>query len=202
MKRILPLLIATLTPWALIGCNSLTKDINISKESTGETLLESTATAKSLTDNWKTYTARDNSYTVKFPGQPQEQNQSTNTPLGSLNFLIVSYGDNAKGRAYMTTHVTYPVNPSNYNVEKGLDGARDGAARNTNSTILSEKKISYDGHPGREITMRNETGITQRAKIFIDPQGPTLYQILVVAEDGNVDFPEADAFLNSLVISK
>ncbi|NEP07757.1 MAG: hypothetical protein F6K34_25005, partial [Okeania sp. SIO4D6] len=32
------------------------------------------------------------------------------------------------------------------------------------------------------------------------PSGPTLYSLQVVAEDGNLDFPEAKAFLDSFSI--
>ncbi|NES93422.1 MAG: hypothetical protein F6K13_31750 [Okeania sp. SIO2B9] len=37
-------------------------------------------------------------------------------------------------------------------------------------------------------------------RIFIDPSRPTLYSLQIVAEDGNLDFPEAKAFLDSFSI--
>jgi hypothetical protein len=115
--------------------------------------------------------------------------------------LLVFYNDTPNRRVYLTGNVKYPVDPSQYNVEKGLDGARDGAAQNTSSTILDEKKISLNGYPGREIIMKNPQGIVQRIRFYIDPKGPTLYQAIVGSEDGNIDFPEADAFLNSLTFN-
>ena len=209
MKKILPILIATLTPFVLIGCNSVDEVKTNDKESSeiasnsAKVTEEKSTPADSITKNWTPYTSKDGSYTVKFPGKPQEQNQSADTPIGKLEFLIVGYSDNKNSRAYMTTVVDYPVNPSDYDVEKGLDGARDGAANNTNSQIVREDKITYnDDYPGREIVLQNPEGMKTKARIFIDPKGPTLYQSLIVAEDGNVTFPEADAFFKSLVISK
>jgi aspartate carbamoyltransferase catalytic subunit len=37
---------------------------------------------------------------------------------------------------------------------------------------------------------------------MIDPKKPALYQLIVVAGDGNLAFPEAQAFLDSLTFSK
>ena len=44
-----------------------------------------------LANNRYNYKAKDGSYTVYFPAQPQEKNLSFNTPLGKLNTLFVFY---------------------------------------------------------------------------------------------------------------
>ncbi|NEQ36933.1 MAG: hypothetical protein F6K40_11850 [Okeania sp. SIO3I5] len=155
-----------------------------------------------LADNWYNYKAKDGSYTIYFPQKPQEENLSLNTPLGKLNALFVFYQYPEEKRIFYVSHVKYPVEPSQYNVEKGLDGARDGAAQNTNSIIVSEKRISYKGFPGREIIFqsRERPDLKTLARIYIDPNGPILYTLQVIAEDGNLDFPEAKAFLDSFVV--
>ena len=38
------------------------------------------------------------------------------------------------------------------------------------------------------------------ARIYIDPNEPILYSLQVIAEDGNLDFPEAQTFLDSFVV--
>ena len=38
------------------------------------------------------------------------------------------------------------------------------------------------------------------ARIHIDPNGPILYSLQVIAKDGNLDFPEAQTFLDSSVV--
>lgn len=156
-----------------------------------------------LANNWYSYTAKDGSYTVYFPGQPEEQNLSVETPLGILNALFVFYKYPEKERIFSASSIKYPVEPNQYNVEKGLDGARDGAAINSNSIIISEKKISYQGFPGREIILQSkvEPNFRLLLRMFIDPTEPRLYSLQVTAEDGNLDFPEAKAFLDSFSIS-
>ena len=159
-------------------------------------------TLASVTKDWYNYTAKDSSYSAKFPGQPEEENQSTNSPLGELKYIQASYLDNANSRIYLMMSIKYPVSPSQYDVEKGLDGVRDGQARGSKYTVTSEKKISFNGFPGREIILQGKQGELIKSHIFIDPQGPTLYQMMVGADDGNLAFPEAQAFLNSLAIPK
>lgn len=156
-----------------------------------------------LANNWYSYTAKDGSYTVYFPGQPEEQNLSVETSLGILNALFVFYKYPEKERIFSTSSIKYPVEPSKYNVEKGLDGARDGAAQSSNSIIISEKNISYKGFAGREIILQSKVQPDFRLllRMFIDPTGPTLYSLQVTAEDGNLDFPEAKAFLDSFSIA-
>ena len=155
-----------------------------------------------LANSWYKYTAEDDSYTVFFPGQPEEENLSADTSLGKLNALLVFYQYPEKQRFFSVSSIKYPVDSSQYNIEKGLNGARDGAAINSNSIIISEKKISYQGFPGREIILQSKVKPNLRLllRIFIDPSGPTLYSLQIVAEDGNLDFPEAKAFLDSFVI--
>ncbi len=155
-----------------------------------------------LANNWYNYKAKDGSYTIYFPAKPQEKNLSVNTPLGKLNTLFVFYEYPEEKRIFYISHVKYPVEPSQYNVETGLDGGRDEAAKNSNSIIISEKRISYKGFPGREIIFQSKERPNLRtlARIYIDPNGPILYSLQVIAEDGNLDFPEAKAFLDSFVV--
>ena len=61
-----------------------------------------------------------------------------------------------KKRIFYISHVKYPVEPGQYNVEKGLDGARDEASQNANFIIISENKISYKEFPGREIIFQSQ----------------------------------------------
>ena len=37
-------------------------------------------------------------------------------------------------------------------------------------------------------------------RMYIDPEGPTLYTLQIIAEDGNLDFPEAQPFFDSFVV--
>jgi hypothetical protein len=158
------------------------------------------AAPKSVSDNWYTYAAKDGTYSAKFPGKPQEEKQTSKTAVGTINPIFVTYGDKAKNQFFLTASAKYPVNPSNYDVKKGLEGVRNGIAGK--STVLSEKEISQKdkGFPGRELILRHQNGTNIRARFYIDPSGQTLYQAMVGSESENLNSPEAIAFLDSLTI--
>lgn len=148
-------------------------------------------TPVSLTNNWYKYTDNDSKYTAMFPGQPKETDQSK----------IVKYHDKAKNRVYLTSSSKIPVAPNQYNAEKGLDAARDNLVE-VGNTITSENKITLNGFPGRELIMQNKLDMAIKVRIFIDPNSPTSFIALVLAGNGNLNFPEAEVFLNSLTVSK
>jgi len=159
---------------------------------------QSAPNSEALTKDWYDYTARDRSYRVKFPAQPIEQNLSADSIIGPLKVVVAVYNDRTKQRLYVTGSYKYPINPDQYNVEKGLDGARDKSAQDSDSTIIREIKLSLYGIPGREIMMHsNKNAEATLMRIFIDPSGPTIYIASVYAANGNIDFPEAMAFMNS-----
>jgi len=152
--------------------------------------------------SWYTYTAQDGSYTVKFPQAPTERSRSIPSAAGELTILMVGYQDQEQKSSYITTSVTFPVKPSDYDVQKGLDGAREGLLRGTNGKITEEKNITLNGLPGREIAIEGSNGTVTRVRVFIDPQGPTLYQAVFVSEGSKASTTEASTFLNSLNIPK
>lgn len=158
-------------------------------------------TPVSVTKNWYNYTAKDGSYTAKFPKQPKEEDKLEDSKIGKHTSFRAMYADKAKNRAYMTQSTKYPIDPSQYNAEKGLDGARDSQAK-VGNTVTSEKKITLNGFPGRELIMQNKDGMAMKMRMFIDPNGPTLFMALVVAGNGNLDFPEVQPFLDSLAVPK
>jgi hypothetical protein len=164
----------------------------------------------SVTKDWYTYKAKDNSYTIQFPSQPQEEDKTVANPnVGKLKYMQVLYEDKANNRAYLTSNIIYPGKLSQYNfekdsIEKELDGIRDGQAQGSNSNVTSEKTITFNGLTGKEITFKGKSqrGEAMMSRIMIDPKKPALYQLIVVAGDGNLAFSEAQAFLDSLTFSK
>lgn len=154
------------------------------------------------TKDWYSYSSTDNTYTVKFPGKPDEKPQSSQAATGPINYVLVSYSTHGGNRAFLSSSTMYTVDPSNFNVEKGLDGARDGAAKSTNATVTSENKIDYKGASGREFYMSMQNGTKAKERIYIvnKGKGPILYQALVVDTDGKIDDTDIDLFLKSLEI--
>jgi serine/threonine-protein kinase len=153
----------------------------------------------STTKSWAKYKAYDDSYTAAFPQTPYEKKDYFDTAIGKIYFVEASYSDN--NNYYSTSHTTYPVDPKDYNPEIGLNGSRDGIAKSINMPIVREEKITINGFPAREVEMKGSNGALL-GHLIIDPNGPTLYQVFVVSNDGNVNTSKNKAFINSFTIQR
>lgn len=149
-------------------------------------------------EKWAGYTSQDGTMSVKFPDKPKIQTLSENTVIGTLKFRIIMYENSAKDVALLISKVKYPVDPSQYDAKKGLEGALQGAAARVKGKIVSQKDIQMYGLPGKEATIKVGKDLTMRARFFIDPKGPTLYLIQVISKKSVVS--GADAFFDSFDI--
>lgn len=145
------------------------------------------------------YSPSDSSYTIKFPGKPQENTQTVETALGPIKVLYASFEANQGKRAYIASSTRYKIDPRRYNVQKGLDGARDGMVQQTHGKVVKETRITYKGAPGREIYLTVAQG-KAKVRIYVvnGAKGPTVYQAVIIDAGGKVDDAAATAFLGSL----
>ncbi len=149
-------------------------------------------TFAALTEDWYQYRATDGSYSAFFPGQPSESVESDSD-------VQVMYEDQANNRVYLTQSAKLSANPSAFDVEKVLDASVASQSQDGN-TVTAQKKISLNGLSGREITVESNNSMVMKMRMFIDPKVPALYLAAVGTHHGNLDFPEAQAFLDSVSI--
>ena len=145
------------------------------------------------------YSAADGSYTITFPGKPTEKSQTVDTKVGPIKVVIETYEADKGRRAYFASSTQYKIDPRRYDVEKGLDGARDGMARSSNATVSNETKLNYKGARGRQLYLTMKQG-KAKARIYVvnAGKGPTIYQTFVIDTTGKVDDAEVNSFLDSL----
>jgi len=162
--------------------------------------------ATAASNNWYSYASSEGNYSVQFPAKPEEQPKATQSPQGQVSGVEVRYLDQAQQRIYLTRHLTLPVPPGTKldkaNVEAVLDNAQASAVQSSGAKLKDGKKISQSGYSGRQFTMSLPDGTTAKARIFINPNNLKAYQALVAAKNGQVDFPEANTFLESLTIKQ
>ncbi|NJN73722.1 MAG: hypothetical protein HC799_13385 [Limnothrix sp. RL_2_0] len=211
------LLLLTLATFqlSLMACGDkepATNTDNTSTETTatstnaGQSTAEDPSTsATAETNNWVDFTTENKAISIKFPGPPETQEQTAPTNTGEVQFSMTTYADESSKQFFMVSSVDYPVNPDEYDVEQGLEGAKNGAAQNSGSTIVSDEASDRFGIPGKKLVMnKTEQGetLTIRAELYIDPKGPTLHQIMIVVQGDDVNTPEANAFFDSAQITK
>ncbi len=180
---------------------SPTQNSSPSNDSSNDSKTDTTTSnpINNITQSWVNYKAYDGAYTVDFPRQATEKKEYLDTQLGKVYFVEAYYSDN--NNYYSTSHTTYPIDPKQYDPEVGLNGSRDGISKSINMEIVREKKITINGFPAREVELKGKDGALL-AHLIMDPNGPTLYQVFVVANDGKVDTPEVKAFINSFSLQR
>lgn len=155
----------------------------------------------SVTSNWYTYTSQNGNYTVLFPTKPKEQAQSEKAASGNANFVIASYENQQQSIAYLATSIKYEQKFSASESETLLDSARDAELKSGDATLINEKKITMNGYSGKEfLAFSSKQNFYYRAKVFFDANTSTLYQVLAVSGESDINSPETTAFLNSLTI--
>jgi hypothetical protein len=191
MKKLLfvPVALALVAPLSLYT-NNLTSRANAQVPATTSSTLSPVAV---LTKDWHHYTAKDGSYSALFPGKPEESVES--------GYEQVGYYDRALQRGYMMQFQKLPTNPNPNEVEKGFDAAAASLSQN-GATIIDQKKISFKALPGREITMKSKEGLLMKMRALVDSKVPAMYIAIVAAENGNLDFPEAQAFFDSISVAQ
>ncbi len=77
-----------------------------------------------------------------------------------------------------------------------MDIARDGGLSSTNAKLLSEKSLTFQGHPARDIRAiaRGNAAYDNRVVVV----GNRLYTLLVIDASGRHDTESIEKFFNSL----
>jgi hypothetical protein len=147
----------------------------------------------------KEQSASDGSFSVKMPGDAKEETQD----MGGGGAPMVAHQmglDTGKG-AYVVMWADFPAAVvKEQGTDKALDGARDGAVQNVGGKLDSEKKISVQGNPGREIAVSGPNGMKLAGRLFL--VGNRLYQVMAVWQEADASMRPASVtpFLESFVL--
>ncbi len=148
---------------------------------------------------WTPFSNPKANFRAVFPAQPQESVQSIETELGPIPYTTfmseIDNGNIAFGVAYND----YPVAVQKADPQVVLDGGRDGAVENLKGTLVSETRLTFKGHPGREFTILGEV---QGKKLFYHTRiflvEARLYQLQIVrVGDTPIDVADAVRFFSS-----
>ncbi len=142
--------------------------------------------------SWQEYTSQAGHYLILMPGKPQEQTQSVDSTVGTLNMHIASFED--QSGAYLVTYVDYPADVIQAGLEDNvLDGAVQGGIANANGKLARQQAISLGKFPGREVefdapAQGAQPAMHVKARYFLADN--RLYQVLVIAQQ-NKGLPDA-----------
>ncbi|PQV64343.1 hypothetical protein B1R32_10524 [Abditibacterium utsteinense] len=124
-----------------------------------------------------TFTSKKDGYAIYLPGKPQAGSRKMALPnMGQMtvNFISVS----KPPVAFVVIPMRLPGTPKGASVNQFLDGVERGFTMSTAAKLLSRKKISLGGTPGREILVQAGQNL-MRGRFFV--KGNRSYQVIAVS---------------------
>ena len=137
-----------------------------------------------------------------MPGKPSKQSQNIPSGAGTAKGQLLTLDKGAE--AYILAYHEFPSAVTERNIDPKvlLKGAADGAVRNIDGTVTSQRDVTSGGHPGTEIIgsgRKDGKDIEFHVRLFW--ASPRLIQTLYVNEKGKGDKSNATKFHDSLKIS-
>lgn len=137
---------------------------------------QTTPAPASPAPEWKSYSYPAEGFSITFPSVPAEKKQNVPTDAGT--FELRAYLSEIGEAALYVGICDYGSAVSGRTSDAVLEGARGGALQNTNSHLISTKKITLGLYPGVEFEAENAT-MHFSARIYL--VGTSLYQTLTAA---------------------
>ncbi len=147
----------------------------------------------------KGFVSKAGRFSVAATGTPRFTKESVPTAAGpiTMNTYMFQAGACVQGAIYADYP---PAVLQKASKSAMLDGARDGAVRNVNGTLVNEREIAYLKHPGRELRIDIGNRLWLLGRIFL--VGNRLYQVTVIGPKDQFPEEEAKKFLQSFALVK
>lgn len=159
-------------------------------------LLSSAACNRKPAYEWHTLLAPDGTFSISVPGNAVVVDSPTKSVTGG-SFISHTFNVRAsKDAVYGCSWWEDPSRPKDQTAEKILDIARDGGLSGTGAKLLSENRLTFHGHPARDIRAIARGNAAYDNRIVV--VGNRLYTLLVIDSSGEHDNESIGKFFNSL----
>jgi hypothetical protein len=154
----------------------------------------------SLTQKWETVS--EEGITVEMPGKPTKQAQDIPSAAGKATGQILTLDKGSE--AYILAYHEFPAAISSVNLDPKviLNNASEGAVKNIDGKVTSERDITNGSYQGKEIVgsgSKDNKDIEFTIRLYWAKT--RLVQALYLAEKGKTNQKNASKFLDSLKIS-
>lgn len=144
---------------------------------------------------WQEFTSKDGNFSVLMPGVPAEETEVLETAAGNLELKGFSSAQSAA--RFVVAYSDYPQTAQVGNSEVVLANVRDQILERVGARLVSERPISLNAEPGREVKLESE-GEPMIFRLFL--VGRRLY-ILGAGQNNQASGAEDVAkFLDSFVL--
>lgn len=145
---------------------------------------------------WSAFAPEGGRFSVSMPGTPTTEKETKPSSLGPFTTNLFSV--TSSGVTYLVGYVDYQ--PSvRLNVQGEIAATRDKFLTAVKGTLVAEKKVTLDGHPGIEFTADIGTTHFVTSRVYVVGQRP--YQLLTVTRKGS-EQTDTSKFLSSFKLKK
>jgi serine/threonine protein kinase len=151
--------------------------------------------------DWQDFAPKEARFRIRMPGQPKRSEQKVALKKGQESKIVryeITYGQVHLGATYsdLAGRVFAPEE-----IEKAYDHAQEGLLQSVKATLIDSRKVKIGCRPAREVWAEANLGKTKvRLRVRLLVVRTRLYQMLVLAAPEEVNRPEVDYFLQSLVV--
>jgi hypothetical protein len=200
MKKVLPFVIAAVL---IAGVYYLWSTYGITGSSNRIKSLYASANSAEKPSDWHDIDRSAEGFRVKMPSEPRPSVAMANNESGSTEpvQMLVASGSNTATTYAIAWEDNPPVERVNGQVpDRTLDMARDGATARTQTTLISEDRISPQGFPGREFVARNVGGGYLETRFVL--AGTRLFMLLAASPSVTARHEqEVQRFFNSFTLA-
>lgn len=190
----------------LLSCKALKRKVGMDTEQSGVTAGAPSAvsgspgstSASTPRDEWVLFSPGDGKFKVRMPQPPKLERHNTQTQTGPVELsLFTSTG--SFGAAYQIGFSDFPEAQLEQRApDQVLVGAQEGAVRNIEGRLLSERVLEVQGHSAREYSVQVlSQGMTLRYWGRIILVGARLYQLQVIGLEGRMKDADRQRFFDS-----
>jgi hypothetical protein len=197
----LVVLLAGIAAFVLISRNNSGQPTTTSSGTTPGASPSYTPTTKTTTSSSSWEAINEDGFTLSMPGTPLKNDSTVPSAAGPL--MLRMYTLSKDYEVYITGYTEYPdMVFTSAEPEDLMDGAQQGAVSNIQGEVTSQRQITVNGHPGREVVGTSPSrniGFTARVILA----RPRMYMLVYTQYDMSKAMSEdGRKFLDSFQITK
>ena len=188
-------------PWIIGGVLILAIGIGLavflSSRNSGTSTSGTTSTSSS--SSWETISG--DGFSISMPGTPAKNDDTIPSAAGPLPLRMYTLSKGFEG--FISGYTEYPdIVFTSAQPEALLDGAQQGAISNVKGEVTSQRSITLNGNPGREIVGTSpEQNVGFTARVYLAK--PRMYMLVYTQYDKSKPISaDGKRFLDSFQITK
>jgi hypothetical protein len=142
------------------------------------------------------FASKEGGFSVKLPEEPKTSSQDVDTDVGKVTMYAFTVETNSGNTAYMVLYSDFPTIPDPANA---IDRAINGQVTNFKGTIVTDKKVTLNGWPGRTVRIESADVIVL-SSVYL--AGNRLYQVMFLTGKGDTIPADALEFQSTFEITK